>query len=685
MGLPSPRLLFAAPVFYFTSLCPVGAEDVITLKDGVVRQGQVVELGGNRIDLVVKGGLVKILKRDIDKVAFDPHRSRKDTLGIDGVLKRGGHVIQGTVELLKDGQEVLVTIPGGGHVRIPRVDVLRVLKSGDSIENDGTIHTVELKEAIEAALGRLRGPPDEAAKAKAFLARSGIFAIDRVREAALKAPPGFGEAKALEELIRLYSLKQIVATEIEERENRIYEILQEGTTVEKCDLLVFIFPRFVDESVPIAEFLAREQTQDPVVRGWSVDFLRRMQKNRELLGIYKRSTGQIQLAAAIALGQNGILIGVPALIECIGFDSLELRTLAHEHLRDLTTKDFKFRPDGAPAARREAAARWRAWWQENETAITHAAESILRNDNDATPERRAAAGLWKAAAAEEEAGHFEKAEALFRDAIDQDPTLFQAQIGLAILLYSELGRPGEAVRRLKEMKTKRLAAVRREERQWILLHLGHALRLAGSLEEAVRAYEDTRSLAPKNLQALVGLGDASFRLATSGKDLKPEARKDLLRSSLGAYRAALGVIETLNERLVTLRFDKSALDGNPPFDRREYNRSVLDLRRRFRRQKLEISLEIAKIQSLEADRKEAMLTLKTAIGAASSLPDVDPESKALEASMRCHLGILYEQVGQPVLALKEFRKVLADLDPKHAETLLGVERIRRHARTQAGN
>src|SRR5688572_17043892 len=112
MGLPSSRLLFAAPVFYFASVCPLGAEDVITLKDGVVKQGQIVELGGNQIDLVVKGGLVKILKRDIDKVAFDPHRSRKDTLGIDGVLKRGGHVIQGKVEMLKDGQEVLVTIPG---------------------------------------------------------------------------------------------------------------------------------------------------------------------------------------------------------------------------------------------------------------------------------------------------------------------------------------------------------------------------------------------------------------------------------------------------------------------------------------------------------------------------------------------------------------------------------------------
>jgi len=211
------------------------------------------------------------------------------------------------------------------------------------------------------------------------------------------------------------------------------------------------------------------------------------------------------------------------------------------------------------------------------------------------------------------------------------------------------------------------------------------LRIAGSLEEAVRAYEDTRSLAPKNLQALVGMGDASFRLATSGKDLKPEARKDLLRASLGAYRAALAVIETLNEGLVTLRFEQSPLDVGPSFDRREYNRSVLDLRRRFRRQKLEISLEIAKIQSLDEDRKEAMLTLKTAINAASTLPDVDAVSKALEANMRCHLGLLYEQVGQPVLALKEFRTVLKDLDPKHPETLRGVERLRRHARTQAGN
>jgi tetratricopeptide (TPR) repeat protein len=651
-----------------------GADDVLTLNHGLQHKGQVVELGGNSVELVVPGGgNRKILKRDIREVAFDKTRRQATVHDTDAVVIKGGHRIPGKVEIVDNGRGVRVTLEKGGTALFRRNEVVVIMK-GDREQLDSSVFTIELDAAIQEAMRGLQGSEEARREGEKLLARVGVFAIYQVREAALTAPPGSAEFQALQRIDRLYRLKENVATQIEEGEARVYEILSSGTLDEKRDLLSFIFPRFVDDSVPLAVCLATDSHNHPAVRGWSIDFLRRLQRNRELLDIYRKSAGQIQLASAVALGKNRIHIGIPTLIEALAMDSLPMRELAVENLREWTGKNFRFRADGAPHSRKEAVDKWWAWWQEEEDSVVAASTNALHQKGADSSHRRAAVDLWEEAGAEAEAERYPQAEKLLREALDLDPSFFQPYLALAVLLYTHLERPEEATNLLLELKTRRMTGEDRVDRQWICLHLGHSWRLTGEFEKSLEEYLECRALAAENLQCLLGLADVAFALATSAEEFSPELRKDRLNLSLRSCRESTAVMDKLTHDLAAMRAEAVEATGGLPFARRDYNRSVFRLRRTYRAKKLELSFQTAKVLAIQGDKKPAMLTLRQLV---KEIQIVDGEFKNLEARARCYLALLYEDVGRPLLALKQFRKVLDDLDPEHSESLRGIKRLRR--------
>lgn len=650
------------------------AGDIVTLNDGRRYTGQLIELGGNAIELVVAGGASrKILKGDIREVAFDSTRRRTTVHETDSIVIKGGHRISGKVELLESGQKVRVTLQKGGTAEFKRGDV-RIIRRGEKEELDTSVFTVELNAAIQEAMSGLQGSEGDREESVKFLSSAGIFAIQRVRAASLKAPTGSMELVALQHIARLYGLKESVSTEIEASEGRVYEILSSGSLDEKRDLLSFVFPRFVEDSVPLAVCLATGSNDDPAVRAWSIDFLRRMQKNRELLDIYKKNSGQTQLASAVALGKNRILIGIPTLIEALEMDSLKMRELAVENLREWTGKNFRFRADGAPHSREEAVAQWWAWWQEEDESVVTVSKNVLYQKDVDSPHRRAAMDLWVEAGAEVESERYQEAEKLLREALDLDAFFFPPYLALSVLLYGHLDRPEEATKLLLELKTRQMVEVEQLDRQWICLHLGHGFRLSGKLEKALESYLECRALATENLQCLFSLVDVAFTLATSAEGSSPELRKERLQLSLRSCREAMGVMDKLNENLGTLRAEAVALIGDLPFARREYNRSVFKLRRTYRQKKLELSFQAAKILSIQGDKKAAMLTLRQLV---KEIQILEGEFTDLEAQARCYLALLYEEAGRSLLALKEFRTVLKNLDSEHVESVRGIKRLRR--------
>ncbi len=665
------------------------AEDTVRCLDGTVQKGTIVELGGNAVELQIGPSAKRILKREIEKVDLDASRPATSLETSDAVIKKSGHMVRGTVETLDGGQKVQVTLPTGGRVTFLRQDVARIIRKGDAITQSASVFTADLSAAITEAISKLSRSADP--EAERFLAKCGLLALDRVRDARNGLPAGSATASSFDRILRLHRLKEVMATEIEESEPKVYEVLSSGSVEEKCSLLMFVFPRYVEESAPLAELLASDSVEDATVRAWSVDFLRRMQRNRELVRIYKRSTGQIQLATAIALGQNRILIGMPTLIEALELESVEIRALAAKSLRESTGQDIGFLPQGAPQARRDSIAQWRAWWQRSEAQINKVAEGLLRTgtadvastESASTPERLDAVKLWTQAGAAVEAKHFPEAEAMLRRALDKDSTFFQAYIALAVVLYSHRSKPEEAVRVLDDLKTKRLPGVSAQDRQWIFVHLGNAKQLLKDWGGAQTAYTEAKSIAPENLHALLGLVDAAYHVATGSGELTAEERKESLHAALDSAKRATEVIDKVSEDLVAMSVDNVALAGEIPFDRREYNRSVLGLRKHYRQDKKELAYKMAKLLALTAQTKEAVLTLRSAID--DKLLDPSDESKKLEANIRCYLGLLYEELNQPLAALTEYRKVLKDLIPNHAECERGIERLKRHGADRASN
>lgn len=664
--------------------CVWGA-DVVHLKDGSRQPGKVVELGGNRIDLVMQGGAKKILKKDIEKVVFDESRHQRGVEETDVVVRRGGHRIRGAVEIIDGGKKVRVTLEGGSTAELARSEVDRILRRGDPVENDTTVYTAELGARMDAALSFLLGESQEGespssnrfegvAEAEMFLASCGIFAIDRVREALSGATEETEGTRALARVERLYRLKEVTASEIEQSEHDIYRILAGDDPNEKCDLLLLLLPRHVDASTPLAKFLAMDELQEPVVRAWSIEFLRRMQKNDELLDVCRRSTGRVQLAAAVALGRNRILLGVPTLFEAMEMDLPEVRELAAGHLRDFTGEDFGYRHDASPLARTEAMVRWRAWWQENEERFRELAETILHQERVETEERIKAIALWREASLDIDEEKYEAAAAKLREAQDTDPGFFQAPICLAVLLYSRLDKPEEAARVLTRLRSKPIAGMAPEARQWVYLHLGHSLRLSGDTEGALEAYKECRILNPENHEALMGLGDTAFKLATSDANLEAAARTENLKLAREAYQSAAEVLDRTSKRMRTLSWDSIPADVEATFDRRSYNRSVLGLRTSYLLEEVDARYKAAKVQAMLGEKKAAVLELRKALREVAY--EETPESESLQVRLRQYLGLLFEDMDQPLLAYREYRTILEELDAGNPLAARGVERIR---------
>jgi tetratricopeptide (TPR) repeat protein len=682
-----PSLWCFLPFLVAMSFLQARSDDTVRLKDASSQAGQVVELGGNSIEILAQGGSKKILKGQIETVTFDENRRSQQTEETDVVIRKGGHRVRGTVEILQGGTKVQVTMPGGSKAVFDRSTVERILRRGEVVEVETTVYTQELgkkiDDVISKLLGSAGGPESSLVESESFLESCGIFAIAKVREALKKADPSAEGAKALARVDRLYRLKETAATELEEVESRIYEVLSRGSRKEKCDLLVLIFPRFVEECSPLVKLLAIDPSEDPVVRAWCIDFLRRMNKNRELLDIYRRSTGQIQLATAIALGRNRILIGVPTFLEAMEFESEEIRAIAGKNLQELTSKDFGYRAQGAPQARAEAIAKWKAWWQENEEGFKNSSENVLKEKSEETDERKAAVELWKEASRDLEAKDAKAAEAHLRRALETDPSYYPASICLGILLYTDLGRPQEAVKLFSDLKTTRLPGVSGKDRQWLFLHLGQSLQLTGDLQEAIGAYQQATVLAPDNLQATVGLGNALFARATSESDSSPEERKKDLVAALDAFDKALSLIESLGENLTVLRVSDLPSQIELSFDRREYNRSVLGLREKYELQRHEVLYRKGKIKALLGETKEALLALRTTADEVAVLKT--EEARKLEGAVRSYLGLLYEELGEFSLAHREYRRVIDKLDPQNKDCQQGIDRIKRRMSTGRGD
>ena len=665
-------------------LCPgprvAWAEDTVMLKDQTQMVGRVRETGGVWAELVTPSGRRKILKRDIDRIVFDKKRKSATVIERDFVLRKDQHKIYGAIELLLGGEQVQVTLPSGSRVTLPRKDVLRIVRKGETVGEEEGLYTVEFAAALERTFAQLEAESaGERESAERQLIAYGVLAIQDVR-ARLETATQERVREALARVVRSYRLREVVSPLIASNAQGIFEILEssdgssKAMSDEKKNLLLFVFPKFTDEAVPLASFLAVDTRQEGVVRAWCIEFLRRLQKNRELVRIYNRSVGQVQLASAIALGKNQILVGVPTLIEALSMENQEIRELASTALREVTGHNFRYRANGAPAARLESLRRWEAWWEENENRLIASSEKLIRADGSETEERAMARRLWKEANALIQENRPQEGVLLLRRCVATDPNFYPGQLGLAVLLYARLEQPKEALSLLENVVNRQVPGVSYADQGWGFLHLGHARRLSGDLDGAVEAYAGCLTRQPKNSDALLASAETELRIADHREGLTPDERRARLRKVRDDLRDGVRLLDERGSQLTPLAAEDLPLVEALPFDRREYNRAVFDVRRSYRLDRAAAAFLFAKVESRIGKSGDAVRELQLALREVAA--EKGDEWRELELGMRTFLGILYEGSNRPSLALREFRTVLQTLDPKDEESQRGIRRLR---------
>ena len=684
-----------------TKTAPAGRNSIATLdkvhlSDGSIQHGKVAERGGNTISLEYRGAAKRIPKALVDKIVFYEGRRSQQKLDTDLViLKVNEHRVPCKI-LKESGVEVRVELANGARTTYRRDQVLRIHYRNQVLNSSSDYYTVDLAQQMDQAIRLIvSGEENRSAQAEKFLVQCGVFALGKVQRS-LESFKDAGEPEkkkiksSFARILHIHQLKKVVTDSMEASEPQIYEELTYGGLDTRESLLKVLYPKFADESVPLAKYIISNEQEDVRLRALSVEILRRLNCNKALLEIYNDSSRELKLVSSVALVRNRIFFPVPTLLEALevgGEGNFKIRALAAGVLRDSTRQNFGFKAEGTPEARAKALDKWRQWWEENTQQYRARSLLVLNNRAIETEARKESREFWLKAHQFWMAGRFDRAGTYLREARRKDPSFLKAHVSYATLLYSELSR----VEKIAERKAAMIAEAGQilgglvdsalpdaagQDLHWIHFEYGNVLRLQGKHKEALRQYENSFGLDPSSIASVLGIADSHWAVATGRNELSKVERKLEMQSALEGYSLAeKKIVESMGNIQVMSAVDIPQL-GTLPFERRAHNRNALAVREELEKEGIRLSIKKARVYRLQEDPKKAVVALRQGLETLNASTELR-EKKALEADLRAMLGVVYESMGQEVLAVKEYLKVVKDLDRTNPVCRRGYERLRK--------
>lgn len=524
--------------------------DVVYKRNGEVLEGKVSDRG-DHIFLKQKLGGVRIPKDQIDRITYDktPEGAKASDEPDDIVVQTGGREVRGRARFSPDGKEVWVTVRGQ-KVSIPADHVREIhwkgVKPKKEAKPEAGRSKEEIQKKIRESLAQLESE-DALARRSATqeLKRIGVFAIPMIETLHKESEAGSTRRAILDEILRFHRLKAIIDSNAESKIPDIYDRLASLDPERRAGVLKEIVLD-APKSAPKILMHFLEEDRDTSVRALCVSQLSMLRCFKELLAILKMPNGRLRVAAAMALGDHGILTGVPVLVDLLALDDKDYRTviekkdvgaqekaiaqrnlqqlftlraLAGQKLREITGQDFGFRPLATNEERLKAVERWRRWWKRNETRLLEQSAKLAAsqvNDDD----RKQAAKYWteandqlarfegmKKLTGGERRDMFERVAFLYKRAIQFDPTFVKARISLAYVYYNELGRLGEAKLQLRSVLNQTSGVKSKLPRTLCYIHLAAVARREGDFKEAELRLYDARRLDDTNLDVHLAMGD----------------------------------------------------------------------------------------------------------------------------------------------------------------------------------
>ena len=647
--------------------------DVVELVDGKRLEGKVIDLRNNVIVLEKGQNRQKIFKRDIKALSFTID-AKKEPPTQDMVIRRTGEVLLGRVEIGENRQDIRVHVENGSVVSLRRKDVARIrLKDDEADDEELFVYDQVVDDRLKAAY-KLLASSRKAKKAAAEeeLIKLGIFAIPKVERTLRKKKLRAATRAVLRRVHRLHRIKCLTPSVVERLEPDVYEILGKGDADKKQIVLQKAFTHYPDESSDLLQFLLLDADEDPAVRGYGVSLLRNSQRNQDLLRAYHKSSGQLQLAIAIALGRNRILVGVPTLIDALDMDDREIRELAIDNLREVCGTKHGYHSSDVPSSRREAIARWRRWWKERESVVKKQAEAVLAGRSFDTPERIQARKILNKAAIAQDKGKVDEVEELLRRSSRVDVHFVEPALQLAVLLYTQKNENEEARRILEELSSTKSSEVH-GHLAWVHYHLGRIHEIDGKLEQSIVELNRCVVLDKSFFRARMALGQVRYKTIVLRDGLSDNEKYEILRRALDDYQVAVQSVEDAQARISLVDRVDLPVDTLPPFDVREHNRVVLSVKARLRLDKAHCLMGIAKTLSLLGKQEGAVVRLAEAVDLIQE--DDHRAARRLLLDTRNYLGMLYENLGQYSYAFLEYKRVLRDLNAEDPTARDGLRRV----------
>ena len=639
------------------------AQDQVFLNNGTVVHGRVSDPGRNYIELHTALANQKLRKREIARVEPGENKAAESVDG-DVLVLRGGRRITGEVRTSPDGRHVIIRLPQG-EAKYPKEEVMKIIPRGQDVGERPAEGPAELRSRITKLVKRLGHGGVTARSAEAELRGLGIFAVEPLTEQSKTATGA--TADHIRSILAAYELRKTVGDILDGDIPQIYERLEDAAPARRIDALKAAIIADPEEAVALVLFKLEDPDEGEEVRSFCVEVLRRLNRYRELVNAYKRADGSLAMALAIALGENGIAIGIPILISVLAEEKEGLRIIAGDKLQAFTGENF-IPPVGAPMADwKKAAERYLAWWQAHEEIIVGRTKMLVALDPEKRPERARAVEYWRKG----EGFWAEKqpllAEKAYRKALEVDPTFSRAALCLGILLYRSQPRPDEAAALLKRVAHGRFPDVSQDIYAQASFHLGLLYRHMGVWDDAVSWLRRATQARDNYVDAYRELGATLYRRALRDEDVTPSGRRELLALAERTLRKGQEVLDAYDQELVVLPMDQAPVgDDQVPFRRRLYLQSMKTLRDRLKEVKTTFSVDLARVYLTVGDLDNAEKEARTAI-------KLDAKNPYLQLL----LALIFDRQGKRAEALRQYQRVLS-IDPENETALQGQRRLARN-------
>lgn len=633
-----PRPFLGTTVLSF-ALLALGASpllaDRVFLRDGRVLSGRVIDRGA-MVELERPLGSLHIDRRDIRRIELERREAPVPGVQEDVVVLKSGRVIRGHARISDDQDAVIVSRGEHGEVSFRRGEVQRVIwaedrgqESAAGTQGEGTGRRTEVDAKVEQLVADLYHVEHaRRARAQQQLASLGAFAVEPLQRLHARAAPE--AAPALTEMLARIEIQALSSEPLDQAYpnlvERIYpdpepapptpEARLELVAQSRQAVVEDLFLRDPDRAMPILLFLLRQDDQLATVRSQILAQLRRLGRHQELVALLGEKDGRIAMGAALALGDNGLYLGLPVLIDALGHARLEVRELALRKLEEYSGETLDFDPRADEAARREALVRWETWWKDKgEEVIARSLRGTIQPERIADAEKSEARKLWRVAhgymeqsrklglAAEERETHRQTAVVHLTKALEQDPTLAGARINLAEVLLE--GPLSEAVYVIVERELLKVISQYRDQagmqgRRAAQLLLGGLYRRWGRYDSAViklrAALQEDPGFLDGHLELARTYADRAYAAGEADKAERLEQLQLALEEygyaleSLGSYRDGAEAAEDNQDRLA-LEDTERAFTGGP------FRRSLLVFQDVLKVQEAEIHYQIGRIQA----------------------------------------------------------------------------------------